>query len=206
MHNFYDRYTNSEAMSGTVTFSPPIPIGGGAVCLQGSENLTDVRLWFAVHVKSRHEFKVLDRLTGAGIDVFLPTVERLSRWKDRKKLVSFPLFAGYLFAHINKTPSEMLAVLKTPGVVRFLGLVPSEPETVPEEQILSLKKIVENKETVDPYPFLREGTQVKIKKGPLKGVEGLLVEKAGQHMLVLSVDILRQGISIKIEASDVEPV
>lgn len=157
-------------------------------------------------MRSRHEFIVNERLAKSGVEVFLPAVERLSRWKDRKKLVLFPLFPGYLFVRTGKDHSEMLAVLKTPGVVRFLGLLPSEPETVPEEQILSLKKVVESRETVDPYPYLKEGSRVRIRKGPLRGVEGLLVEKAGQHMLVLSVDILRQGLSLKIDASDVDTI
>lgn len=160
--------------------------------------------WYAVHVRSRHEFKVLNRLTVAGIDVFLPVVERLNKWKDRKKLVSFPLFPGYLFVHIHKIYDTMLAILKTPGVVRFIGIIPGEPEPVPDEQIDSLKRLVESKENLDPYPYLKEGQRVRIKKGPLAGVEGILTEKAGQHILVLSVDILRQGVSIKIDASDVE--
>jgi transcription antitermination factor NusG len=53
---------------------------------------------------------------------------------------------------------------------------------------------------------LKEGQRVRIRKGPLTGVEGILVEKAGQHSLVLSVDILRQAVSIKIDASDVESI
>ncbi len=162
--------------------------------------------WYAIHVRSRHEFKVLDRLTKAGIDAFLPVVERLNKWKDRKKLVDFPLFPGYLFVHIHKIYDTMLAILKTPGVVRFIGIIPGEPEPVPEEQIISLKRIIESKESIDPYPYLKEGQRVRIRKGPLAGVEGILVEKAGQHSLVLSVDILRQGLSVKIDASDVESI
>jgi len=168
--------------------------------------LTDISdlHWYAVHVRSRHEFKILERLTNSNIEAFLPVVERLSRRKDRKKLLNFPLFPGYLFVHIKKNPEEKLLVLKTPGVVRFIGIIPGEPEPVPDEQIISLKKLVENKESIDPYPYLKEGQKVRIKKGPLAGVEGILTERAGQHLLVLSVDILRQGLSLKIDASDVE--
>lgn len=177
--------------------------GDGYSGIGGSTDISEY-YWYAVHVRSRHEFKVLDRLTKAGIDTFLPVVERLNRWKDRKKLVKFPIFPGYLFVHIRKIHEEILTVLKTPGVVRFIGIIPGEPEPVPEKQIISLKKLVESKETLDPYPYLKEGQKVRIKKGPLAGVEGILVEKAGQHSLVLSVDILRQGVSIKIDTSDVE--
>ncbi|MDP2276587.1 MAG: antitermination protein NusG, partial [Nitrospirota bacterium] len=74
------------------------------------------------------------------------------------------------------------------------------------DQIISLKKLVESKESLDPYPYLKEGQRVRIKMGPLAGVEGVLVERKGQHLLVLSVDILRQGVSLKIDASDVERV
>lgn len=164
------------------------------------------KCWYAIHVKSRHEFKVLDRLTGIGIKAFLPVVERLSNWKDRKKLVAFPLFPGYMFVHIARNHDNMLSVLKTKSVVRFLGMVPGEPETVPDDQIIRLQRLVESKEELDPYPYLKEGQRVRIKKGPLAAMEGILVERAGKHLLVLSVDILRQGVSLKIDASEVESI
>ncbi len=162
--------------------------------------------WYAVHLRSRHEFQVFERLKMKGIEAFLPTIERLRKWKDRKKFVTFPLFPGYLFIHIPKVPHEMLAVLKVKGVVRLLCSVPGEPDPIPDEQIISLKKLIESKKTLDLYPYLNEGQMVRIKKGPLIGVEGILVEKLGRQMLVLSVDVLRQGIALTIDASDVERV
>ncbi|MBF0466460.1 MAG: UpxY family transcription antiterminator [Nitrospirae bacterium] len=162
--------------------------------------------WYVVHVRARHEFKVLCLLTNAGIDVFLATIERLRRWKDRNKLVSFPLFPGYLFVHIHRMPKEILFVSKLSGVVGFLGMVAGEPESVPEEQISSLKRLAEFKIKADPYPYLKEGQRVRIKRGPLAGVEGILDKKTGQHVLVLSVDILQRGISVKVDSSDVESV
>jgi len=170
---------------------------------QETMNSNDMH-WYAVHVRSRHEFIVTDRLVSSGIDNFLPIVERLRHWKDRKKLVAFPLFPGYLFVRIRKNNSEKLTVLKTPGVVRFIGQTAADPESVPDDQVISLKRLVESKETLDPHPYLKEGNRVKIKNGPLKGVEGLLVERKGLHHLVLSVDILRQGVSIQVDASSVE--
>jgi transcription antitermination factor NusG len=161
--------------------------------------------WYAIYVRSRHEFKVLDRLSRAGIEVFLPTVERLSRWKDRRKIVTFPLFPGYLFVHINRSHQDMLAVLKTDGVVRFLSSRRGEPEPVPTEQIMSLKRLVESKETINPYPFLKEGERVRIIRGPLTGAIGILVRRYDQHIFVVSIDILGRSVSVKIDATDVEP-
>ena len=162
--------------------------------------------WYAVHVRSRHELKVLERLTQAGKEVFLPTVERQRKWKDRKRTVAFPLFPGYLFVHISKSSHDRMFVLKTKGVVRFLGTIPGEPEPVPEEQIIFLQRLVESKEELDPYPYLKEGQRVRVKSGPLTGVEGILAQKKDRHMLVLSVDILRQSTAVMIEAGDVEEV
>jgi transcription antitermination factor NusG len=162
--------------------------------------------WYAVHVRSRHEFQVFDRLKTKNVEAFLPTVERLRKWKDRKKIVVFPLFPGYLFVHILKRPQDMLNVLKIKGVVRILCSSPGEPIAVPDEQIYSLQKLVNNKETLAPYPYLNEGQRVRIKRGPLSGVEGILVEKLDKHLLVLSVDVLRQGVALKIDASDVEKI
>ncbi|MEW6088417.1 MAG: UpxY family transcription antiterminator [bacterium] len=162
--------------------------------------------WYVIHVRSRHEFKVLERLTETGINTFLPVVEKLNRWKDRKKLVKFPLFPGYLFVNMLKNPQNVLNVLKTTGVVKFLGIKHGEPEPVPEEQIIFLRRIVESREPLDPYPYLKEGQRVRIKKGPLSGVEGVLSKRSGQHILIISVDVLMHGASLKIDASDVEKI
>jgi transcription termination/antitermination protein NusG len=171
-----------------------------------STQAAEAKAWYAAYVRSRHEFRVHEQLTGAGIETFLPAITRLSRWKDRKKLVTFPLFPGYLFVHICNRKDAFLPILKTPGVVKFLSSRPGPPDPVPESQIASLKNLVAAGKDIEPYPYLQEGRRVRIKWGPLAGVEGILVEKRGQQMLVLSIDILQQGASVRIDAADVEPV
>lgn len=162
--------------------------------------------WYAVHLKSRHEFKVADRLSMKGIETFLPQVERVRKWKDRKIKIAFPLFPGYIFVHTTREPQHLLSVLKVAGVVRIISTLPGIPDTIPEDQILSLKKLVDTKGELDPYPYLNEGQRVRITNGPLQGVEGILVEKLDKHILVLSVDVLRQGVALTINAGDVEKV
>ncbi len=162
--------------------------------------------WYAVHVRSRHEMQVFNRLTLKGVETFCPSVERQRKWKDRKKMVAFPLFPGYIFVHITKESGNLLNVLKVKGVVRMLCTLPGEPDPIPAEQISSLQKLVENKEALDPYPYLIEGQTVQITQGPLSGIEGILVRKLDKHVLVLSVDVLRQGVAVTINAADVEKV
>ena len=161
--------------------------------------------WHAVYLKSRHEFKVEKKFAETNIDAFLPVIERLRNWKDRKKLVTFPLFPGYIFVHIPDDYNSTLSVLKTSGVVRFLTLE-GKPAPIPEEQINYLKKLIENKEQIDPHPYITEGQRVRITSGPLAGVEGILMEKRTQNLLILSIDLLKQGASVKIDAFDIEPV
>lgn len=167
---------------------------------------TQLPEWYAVHVRSRHEFQVYERLKTKGMEAFLPIVERLRKWKDRKKMIAFPLFPGYLFVHTTKESNNLLSVLKVKGVVRMLCTQPGQPDPIPDEQIISLKKLIENKEALDPYPYLNEGQKVRIKNGPLYGVEGILIEKVDKHILILSVDVLRQGVALTINASDVEKI
>lgn len=145
-------------------------------------------------------------MMAAGIETFLPEVARLQRWSDRKKLVRFPLFPGYLFIHTDNSHGCRLTVLKTKGVVSILGTLPGEPEPVPEEQILSLQKIIASKADLDPHPYLKEGQRVRIRSGPLEGVEGILVQKTVKHMLIISIDILQRSTAVTIEGNDVEGV
>ncbi len=162
--------------------------------------------WFAVQLRSRHEFQVFEKLTGAGIETFLPFVEKLRKWKDRNKLVRFPLFPGYLFVHTDLNHESRLTVLKTKGVVRMLGAASGEPVAVPDEQIVSLKQAVDAQLPLDPYPYLKEGERVRIKRGPLAGALGILVQKLERHYLVLSIDILQRSTAITVEATDVEAI
>lgn len=166
--------------------------------------IPDDYYWYALYVKARHEFKVLHRLTRSGIEAFLPSVERLSKWKDRKKLVQYPLFPGYIFVHIKRTQTDIETVLKTQGVVRFIGFEPRNPEVIPDDQIYSLKRLIESGEHIDPYPFVKEGQKVRIKKGPLTGATGILIRKDKDHLFVVSIHILERSVSVKIDASDVE--
>lgn len=162
--------------------------------------------WYAVQTKARHEFQVEERLTGSGIETFLPSIVRTRKWKDRTKRIRFPLFPGYLFAHLDDQPSSRLALLKTKGVVGILGSSSGIPEPVPFEQIAALRKLTESSMEFDLHPYLQEGQRVRIKSGPLAGIEGILKQKTDCNVLILSVDILRQSTAVTINAEFVETV
>jgi transcription antitermination factor NusG len=57
----------------------------------------------------------------------------------------------------------------------------------------------------DPCPLIHEGMMVEVSHGALKGVIGRLVRKGAHARLVLSVDLIGQGVSVEVDAADVKP-
>jgi len=160
--------------------------------------------WYAVYTRSRHEKKVASALQDKQVEVFLPLRNVINRWKDRHKEVQLPLFQGYAFVHIP-FQQRRLEILKTPGVVRFVsnGI---DPTPVPEDQIEAIRLMIQSGIRYDPYPYLKEGMSVRIRRGPLKGVEGILIAKKKKHLLVLSVDLIQQSTALEINISDTDVV
>ncbi len=162
------------------------------------------RNWYALYVKSRHEFIVESELRRKEVDAFLPSVRIARQWKDRKKFVDFPLFPGYLFVCIHERPEEYVNVLRTRGAVRFISGESGCPAQVSPEEIDSLRLIIESGQSIDIYPRLREGAPVRVKRGPLTGAAGLIVKKLDQYIFVVNVDILGRSVGVKIYADDIE--
>jgi transcription antitermination factor NusG len=161
----------------------------------------DAPAWYAVWTRSRHEQVVREQLERKGLEAFLPTITRWSRWKDRKKQVDWPLFPGYCFVRFNGT--ERLPVLKCTGVVNIVSF-DGDIVAIPEHEIESIRRLVESDLQFDPCPLIREGMMVEVTHGPLKGVVGRLVRKGSHARLVLSVDLIGQAVSVEVDASDVK--
>jgi transcriptional antiterminator NusG len=123
--------------------------------------------WFALYVKARHEFFTGHELQRKGVETFLPTVKKLRQWKDRKKLIHFPLFPGYLFVYISPDPERFLDVLKTKGSVTLISAESGRPTPVPPEEINSLKLLIDSGIKLDIYPCLNEGTWVRVRRGQI---------------------------------------
>ena len=160
--------------------------------------------WYALYVKSRHEFVTERELVRKGINTFLPSVKRLRHWKDRKKFVDFPLFPGYLFVYINAKPEEYLNVLRTSVAVHLVSTEIGCPVPVPTEDINSLKLLIASGQKMDIYPHLKEGTIGRIKKGPLNGAIVIIRNEVDQYVFMVSIDILGRSIGVKICADDIE--
>jgi transcription antitermination factor NusG len=165
----------------------------------------DEAAWYALYTRSRFEKKLLSELTDRSVEAFLPMREVLSRWKDRKKRIWLPVFPGYIFVRQVDSAVNRHRVLNIPGAVRFVSFE-GRPSPVPDGQIEGVRRFLESHLSIDPYPYIKVGRRVEIIAGPLKGVQGRLVQKRGRFRFVLQVDLIRQAISVEIDASDVRPL
>jgi transcription antitermination factor NusG len=159
--------------------------------------------WCALYTRHQHEKVVAQALTSKGFEVLLPLYDSVRRWKDRKKLLSLPLFPGYVFVRGGMT--RRLQVLTTPGVHMILR-TGDQVAIIPEEEIEAIRKAINGPYRIEPHPFLKCGDRVRVRRGALEGVEGILIRKKNLCRLVLSVHLVAQSVGLEIDASEVEPV
>jgi len=161
--------------------------------------------WYAIHTMARHEKWIAQQLQEKRVFTFLPLLQQIHRWSDRRSKVEVPLFSCYAFVHITQRAEERLKVLRTPGV---LGLVGSERQgtPIPDQQIENIQKAIRGKLPCAVHPFISAGQRVRIRGGSLDGVEGILMRQGGEQSVVVSVELLRRSVSILVEGYDVELV
>jgi len=161
--------------------------------------------WYAVQTRSRHEKMVAQQLKGQGFITFLPLSTELREWSDRQKRVEFPLFPGYAFVRFSYGPQERLRVLRTEGVVNFVGTA-GHGIPIPDRQIEHVQTLLANKIPFENHPFLKAGQRVRVRGGALNGTEGILVRQDADRMLVISVELIQRSLSIRLQGYEVEAV
>jgi len=163
--------------------------------------------WYACYTRARHEKRVDRMLSDRGIDTYLPLVRRERRWKDRKKMVEFPLFPGYLFGRFSL--DDLHRVLDVPGVstvVRMNGL----PVPIREEELASVRRfaavVSERGEAPEPEPLVAEGQRVRVVAGPFKGVEAIVEEVRGRKRVLVGITAIRQGFEVDIPVKSLQAI
>jgi transcription antitermination factor NusG len=159
--------------------------------------------WYAMYTRSRHEKRVREQCERRSIESFLPLYETVHRWKDRRMRVQLPLFSSYVFVRIELI--HRLDVLQIPGVVRLVGFN-GQPTALNEEEIEALQKGLSGGICTKPHPYLTSGRRVRIKDGPLAGMEGILLRRKGNLRVVISISLLQRSIAVDADLADLEPV
>lgn len=159
--------------------------------------------WFAVQTWPRYEKRVAFELTRKQIEVFLPVLKSPRQWSDRRRIVDFPLFPGYVFVRIFKALQERVTILRTNGVVNLVG-DRGTGSAIPETEINSVRTLLHRNIPFRSHPFLSVGQRVRIRGGALDGIEGTLQEKKNDLSLIVSVDIIQRSLSIRLEGYKIE--
>jgi len=159
--------------------------------------------WFAAYTRYRHENGVAETLASKGFETFLPLYTVTHRWKDRFKHLTLPLFPCYVF--VRGSLVRRLEILTTPGLHWLVGCG-GRPSEVPRTEVEALRRTIGEGVKVEPYPFLKYGDWVRVKSGPLAGIEGILVRKKNRSRLVLSIEMLRQSAMVEVDGFVVERV
>jgi transcription antitermination factor NusG len=169
--------------------------------IQGASSPQEWR-WCAVHTRHQHENRVNWLLRTKGFETFFPTLLSTHEWKDRKKKISEALFPGYLF--VANIGPQGLQIISTPGVCAIVS-VAGTPAIIPNQEIEAIRRAIESPYNVQPHAYLSEGACVRVRRGPLAGVKGILVRKGHSTRLVLSVELLGRAAAVEIDGNCVEP-
>lgn len=159
--------------------------------------------WLAISVKAQYEKVVADALIGRGFESFLPYYVAQRRWSDRVKKVQVPLFAGYVFGRFDwDRRSEVCTIPGYRSIVSFGG----KPAPVDPHELEVIRRVVLADGLFEPHPFLRTGQTVRVTRGPLAGVEGILTDVTDSCQVVVSVSILQRSVAVKFDTSMIDIV
>jgi transcription antitermination factor NusG len=178
------------------------PIASSAVSSVQAEPTGE---WYALQTKPRHEKRVATALESKGIFCFLPIHTELRQWSDRKQKVELPLFSTYVFAKTDSSRESRGAILRTDGIVAFVGSG-GFGTPIPDEQMDAVRAILQARIAFTHHSFLNVGQLVRVRGGSLDGVQGILVSKNGDQSLIISVETIQRSLALRVEGYVVEAV
>jgi transcription antitermination factor NusG len=191
-------------MGGATSFFDPTSVAGNDTGFNAAVSAPHTPThWYAVRTRPRHEKTVEAELRAHCIESFVPTIIETHYWSDRKKRVQVPVFPGYAFVNIPMTTPLRVAVLRSNGVLNFVG-EQNSGTVIPNEEIECVRRLIATQVPFHPHPFLRAGQRVMIRGGSLDGTTGILSE-CGRR-LVVTVNAISQSLSIIVNGQDIRPI
>jgi transcription antitermination factor NusG len=171
---------------------------------QGTGQDESVEKWYALRVTSNFEKATAQALRGRGLEDFLPLYCRVQETPTGgSRKVEVPLFPGYVFGRFDI--SHRLPVLTIPGVLHIVGFGRT-PAPVDTEELTAIRRVLGSGLHVEPWPFLKVSERVSIERGPLRGLEGVVLRLKGTCRLIVSVTLLQRSIAAEIDRESVRPL
>ena len=156
--------------------------------------------WFVFYTLARREKDLMRKLAAAGIPFYGPMIRRRLRSPGGRTRSSFvPLFPGYVFSRCDD--EQRRAALATNTIARWIPV--GEPRMLVDD-LRAIKRLVDSERPLSPEARLEPGQAVRVRSGPLAGIEGTVVRRRGAERLLVAVRFLNQGASIELEDVDLE--
>ena len=158
-------------------------------------------LWYAAYTSANHEKRVAAQLGVRSVEHFVPLYESVRRWKDRKVRLQLPLFPGYVFVRLALR--DRLKVLQVPGVAKLVGFN-GTPTALPHGEIEALRASLADGVRAEPHPYLTVGRRVRMRSGPLAGMQGILLRRKGNFRVVISLELIQRSVAVDADVVNVE--
>lgn len=167
--------------------------------------MTTSASWYAVYTKPRTEKKIEAALAAKGITVYLPLQVTIKQWSDRKKKVQEPLFKSYLFVQINLEQSRA-SVLQTLGVIKFVR-IGAETVQIRDSQIEAIKLLLASETDLEVQTgTFKHGEKVLVNAGPLKGLQGYILETKGNRNVAITIEQLGAAMCLTVPTAYLKSV
>ena len=157
--------------------------------------------WWVAHTRARAEKALAWDLHRRGIGYFLPMSERVRMSGGRKRRVVLPLFPSYVF--FCGSADARYAAMTTNRICQTIE-VPDQAGLI--DELAAIKKTLDSNVELDLYPQVAEGRRCRVTAGPLKDLEGIVIQRCNKARLVLQVDFISQGAVMEIDADLLEEI
>ena len=186
---------------------PRHPVARAPVFSLGAEVvMTQVANWHVLSTRSQCEQQVHDHLAAEGFEVYLPRTRRWTAPNGEQLLCGAPLFPGFLFLRHALDRASYEAIRRTRGLIAILGDGWEHPAVLPEAEMDAIRRLVESGVTSQPHAYLRAGHRVRVTRGALAGLEGILARSRPEKgLFVLSFPVLQRSVAVEMDRAVVEP-
>lgn len=172
--------------------------------LLARDDLTDENgsHWWAVYTRSRQEKELMRSLVAMEIPFYCPIIShRFRSPAGRLRTSHLPLFSNYVFMYADGF--RRYQALKTNLISQTIE-VNDGPQLV--HDLRQIQRLIQLGLPLSIESKLAPGCKIRIKSGPLNGMEGMVVKRQGAEFLFVAVNFLQQGALVKLDSNEVEPM
>ena len=159
--------------------------------------------WYALYTCPRHERRVAEYIAQRRICCFLPLYRSVRRWKDRRKELELALFPGYVF--VRMALRDRLRILQVPGAVRLVSFN-GKPAALPDVEIEFLRNRQCAAGAIEPHPYLCVGKKVRVRSGPMQGLEGIIRRRKDKCRVIFSIELIMRSVAVEVDEADLDPI